>query len=95
MDDLEQYFVEESFSKNLYRRKYMFPNGYGLFLLENIMDNKDAINTWNVFVIKKEEYDPEQDQDYSFVFDMIDENRMRNITMEDIKKIAQEVKNNV
>lgn len=93
MGNLDNYLVEESLTNMTYRRRYMFENGLGVMLLESIYDNDGANKTWNCFVVKQEEYDPEQGQDYSFVFDLIDESRMRNIDIEDAMKIIEEVMN--
>lgn len=89
---MDKFLVEESLTNMVYRRRYMFENGLGVILLESIFDNTEGYKTWNVFVVQKDEYDPEQNQDYIFRFDIIDECRMRNLTIDEAMKIVKEVK---
>ena len=92
---MDKFLVEESLTNMVYRRRYMFENGLGVILLETIFDNTEAYKTWNVFVVQKDEYDQEQDQNYIFRFDIIDECRMRNLSIDEAMKIVEEVKNYV
>ena len=99
--ELEKYIKEQSLSlyeneesNGTYRQRLMFENGYGVILLEDITDNQEKKNTWNVFVIQKDEYDPEQGIDYIFRYDTeIKEEDMRNVTVDKMKEIIETVKN--
>lgn len=90
---MEKYLVEESFTANTYRRRYMFDNNYGVILLENIFDNMEGKKTWNAFVIQKEKYDMESGQDYIMRFDIIEESKLLNIDYIDALEVFEYVKN--
>lgn len=93
MDKFEKYLVEQTMSlyeneklNGLYRKRLMFENEYGVLILEDIMDNEQ---TWNVFAIQEDIYDPEQGIDYIFRYDIAE---MRNVTFEKVIEVIEKVK---
>lgn len=90
---MEQYLIEESFTANTYRKRYMFDNNYGVILLEDIFDNEDGKKTWNIFIIKKDKYDMEIGQDYIIVFDIIEEDKLLSIDYTEALSIAEYIQN--
>lgn len=93
MDKFEQYLAEQSMSlyeneelNGLYRKRLMFENGFGVFILEDIRDSEQK---WNAFAIQKDKYDHEQGIDYIFRYDIAE---MRNASVDKIIELIEKIK---